>query len=68
MLEADMKAQLGAYLERVKQPFVLTAALDSSAKSSELRELLDEIAALRPDMISVAAGAAPDGRDRKSVV
>ncbi len=62
MLEADMKAQLGAYLERVKQPFVLTAALDSGEKSAQLRELLQEIAALRPDMITVAEGAAPDGR------
>ena len=63
MLEADMKAQLGAYLERVQQPFVLSAALDGSAKSAELRELLQEIAALRPDKISVAeSDDAPDGR------
>ena len=62
MLEADMKAQLGAYLERVQQPFVLSAALDGSAKSNELRELLQEIAALRPDKITVAESDAPDGR------
>ena len=62
MLEADMKAQLGAYLERVQQSFVLSAALDGSAKSNELRELLQEIAALRPDKITVAESDAPDGR------
>ena len=41
MLEADMKAQLGAYLERVQQPFVLSAALDGSADDEDILMLLD---------------------------
>ena len=31
MLDANLKAQLKAYLERVKLPFELTASLDDSA-------------------------------------
>ena len=31
MLDANLKAQLKAYLERVKLPFVITASLDDSA-------------------------------------
>lgn len=46
MLEATMKAQLQAYLEKVQQPIELIASLDDSAKSRELESLLEEIAGL----------------------
>ncbi|MCR6645118.1 MAG: alkyl hydroperoxide reductase subunit F [Terricaulis sp.] len=53
MLEASLKEQLKAYLENVRQPVELIASLDESAKANELRELLEEIAALS-DKVSYA--------------
>ncbi len=46
MLEANIKAQLKAYLERLVQPIELVASLDDGAKSRELHGLLEEIATL----------------------
>lgn len=46
MLDNNMKAQLKAYLEKLTKPVELVATLDDSAKSSEVRELLTEIAGL----------------------
>jgi alkyl hydroperoxide reductase subunit F len=46
VLDATIKNQLGAYLGRLQQPVELAASLDDSAKSTEMREMLDEIAAL----------------------
>src|SRR5690625_3893601 len=46
MLDADLKAQLKEYLTRLSQPIELIASLDDGAKSAELKELLEEIAAL----------------------
>ncbi|MBS7326715.1 MAG: alkyl hydroperoxide reductase subunit F [Thiopseudomonas sp.] len=46
MLDANLKAQLQAYLEKVTQPFEIVASLDNSTKSSELKGLLEEIAGL----------------------
>ncbi|MWK57341.1 alkyl hydroperoxide reductase subunit F [Pseudomonas otitidis] len=46
MLDANLKAQLKAYLEKVTQPFEIVASLDDSDKSRELRELLQEIVGL----------------------
>jgi alkyl hydroperoxide reductase subunit F len=46
MLDANLTAQLKAYLEKLTQPIEIVAALDDSAKSIELDELLHEIAAL----------------------
>ncbi len=46
MLDATMKAQLKAYLERLTKPVELIATLDDSAKSAEIKELLAEIATL----------------------
>ncbi|WEN13620.1 alkyl hydroperoxide reductase subunit F [Rhodanobacter sp. AS-Z3] len=46
MLDETLKTQLQAYLEKLVQPIELVAALDDSAKSRELDELLHEIAAL----------------------
>jgi len=52
MLDATLKKQLQAYLEKVVQPIELVAALDDSPKSREMDELLNEIAALS-DKITV---------------
>ncbi|MGP4845994.1 alkyl hydroperoxide reductase subunit F [Marinobacter sp. 1Y8] len=46
MLDANLKDQLKAYLEKVTQPIELVAALDDRDKSQELNELLQEIASL----------------------
>jgi len=46
MLDANLKTQLKAYLEKVTQPIEIVASLDDSAKSVELNELLEEIASL----------------------
>ena len=43
MLDATLKTQLKAYLEKVVQPIEIVASLDDSAKSVELHELLQEI-------------------------
>ncbi len=46
MLDANLKGQLQAYLEKVTQPFEIVASLDNGAKSTELQNLLEEIAGL----------------------
>ena len=46
MLDANLKAQLAAYLERVKLPFEITASLDDSAAASEMHGLLEDIVSL----------------------
>lgn len=46
MLDANMKQQLGSYLEYLRHPIVLTVAQDGSEKSQELTELAQEIASL----------------------
>ena len=46
MLDATIKTQLKAYLERLQQPIELIATLDDSDKAQEVRTLLDDIAEL----------------------
>jgi alkyl hydroperoxide reductase subunit F len=46
MLDANLKTQLKAYLERVTQPIELVASLDDRPGSQEMRELLQDIAGL----------------------
>jgi NADH-dependent peroxiredoxin subunit F len=46
MLDTNLKAQLGAYLERVKLPFEITASLDDSAAAQEMHGLLQDIVSL----------------------
>ena len=43
MLDANIKQQLKAYMEKLQQPIELVAAYDDGAKSQELRQLLEEI-------------------------
>ena len=61
MLDATMKSQLQAYLEKVQHPFELVASLDDGAKSQELWSLLEEIAALS-DKIT----ARNDGQEQRT--
>ena len=44
MLDANIKTQLKAYLERVTQPIEIVASLDDGPKSQEMRELLNDVA------------------------
>ena len=60
MLDANLTNQLKTHLERLTQPIELVASLDDGAKSAQLRELLEEIAALSP-MIT----ASFDGSDAR---
>ena len=46
MLDANLKAQLKAYLERVKLPFEIAASLDDSAAAQEMHGLLQDIISL----------------------
>lgn len=48
MLDANLKTQLKTYLDRLILPIELTASLDASDQSRELRSLLAEIAELSP--------------------
>ena len=43
MLDANIKTQLKAYLERVTQPIEIVASLDDSPKSKEMLELLHDV-------------------------
>jgi len=46
MLDTNLKAQLKAYLERVKLPFVITASIDDGKSSQEMHEFLQDIVGL----------------------
>jgi len=61
MLDANLKGQLGTYLERVTQPVELRASLDGSTQAEELRVFLEEIGGLS-DRLSVVEAEAADGR------
>ena len=52
MLDANIQEQLKAYLERLEQPIQLITSLDESGNSEQMRELVNEIAALS-DKVSV---------------
>ncbi|OLU13625.1 alkyl hydroperoxide reductase subunit F [Pseudomonas sp. PA1(2017)] len=60
MLDATLKTQLKAYLEKVSQPFEIVASLDDSDKSQELKGLLDDIVSLT-DKITLKT----DGNDAR---
>lgn len=61
MLDATLKTQLKAYLEKVTQPFEIVASLDDSDKSRELSGLLHDIVSLS-DKITLRE----DGRDSRT--
>jgi len=44
MLDANIKAQLKAYFEKIESPIVLEATLDDSTQSAQMLELLNEVA------------------------
>ena len=46
MLDANLKAQLKSYLERVTQPIEIVASLDDGAKSQEMHALLQDVVSL----------------------
>ncbi|HVR49845.1 MAG TPA: alkyl hydroperoxide reductase subunit F [Pseudorhodoferax sp.] len=61
MLDDQLKTQLGAYLERVTQPFELVASLDDSETAGDMRSLLETIQSLRSDKIALRT----DGNDAR---
>ena len=61
MLDATLKGQLKAYLEKVTQPFEIVASLDDSDKSRELSALLHDIVGLT-DKITLRE----DGNDSRT--
>ncbi|HVI25647.1 MAG TPA: alkyl hydroperoxide reductase subunit F [Xanthomonadaceae bacterium] len=61
MLDADLKAQLAAYMEKLTQPVELVASLDDSDASRELDALLRDIASTS-DRISVRVDDDADAR------
>lgn len=48
MLDANLKAQLAAYLERMTQPVEIVASLDETPASADMRALLKDIAEASP--------------------
>jgi alkyl hydroperoxide reductase subunit F len=60
MLDANIQTQLKAYLERLQHPIELVASLDDSAKSQEMRVLLEDI---RP--LSSQVSIRYDGQDAR---
>jgi alkyl hydroperoxide reductase subunit F len=60
MLDAAIKGQLKAYLERLQQPIELVASLDDSTKSQELHALLEDI-----DQLSDKVAIRLDGHDAR---
>ena len=48
MLDANLKTQLKAYLERVVRPIQITASVNDSSKSRDMMELLQELQDLSP--------------------
>jgi NADH-dependent peroxiredoxin subunit F len=58
MLDANLKTQLKAYLEKVVQPIEIVASLDDSAKAREMKELLADIDGLSDKITLVEDNAA----------
>jgi alkyl hydroperoxide reductase subunit F len=57
MLDATLKTQLQAYLQNLRSPITLIASLDDSAKSAEMRALLEDIASLSDKVSFDASGS-----------
>ena len=56
MLDANLKAQLKSYLERVTQPIEIVASLDDGAKSREMLDLLKDVASLSHQITLIDSG------------
>jgi NADH-dependent peroxiredoxin subunit F len=65
MLDANLKTQLKAYLEKVSRPIEIVASLDDSDKSRELQDLLHEIATLSDRIAVIEARDDADGSDQR---
>ncbi len=50
MLDQNTSTQLKTLLERLESPIELVATLDGSDKSAKIKELVEEIAALSPQV------------------
>ncbi|MET1113583.1 MAG: alkyl hydroperoxide reductase subunit F [Comamonas sp.] len=61
MLDATLKTQLKAYLERVQKPLEIVASLDDSKASGEVKSLLADLVALS-DKITVVESQDADAR------
>lgn len=59
MLDANLKAQLTAYLERMTQPVEITASLDDTAASREMQALLKDIADASPRVTVIETTGGP---------
>ncbi len=66
MLDAAIKTQLAAYLEKLQQPIELVASPDASDASRQMSELLADIAALSPK-VTVREDGSDDRRPSFSV-
>ncbi|OGU23506.1 MAG: alkyl hydroperoxide reductase subunit F [Hydrogenophilales bacterium RIFOXYD1_FULL_62_11] len=66
MLDANIKAQLKTYMERLVAPIELVASLDDRAKSQEMRGLLEEIASVS-DRISLLENGVDSRRPSFSI-
>ncbi len=64
MLDDDLKVQLRTYLGLLQRPVVLTAALDASEASTELRSLLRDLEEASP-LVRVEPLADDDGEVRR---
>ena len=62
MLDANMKQQLGTYLQNIVNPIEITVSVNNSDKSNELLELATEIQALNSDKITLSVNENPQGR------
>jgi alkyl hydroperoxide reductase subunit F len=56
VLDAGLKAQLAAYLQNIRQPIELVAALDDGPKAAEMKALLEDVVAASPK-VTLRAGA-----------
>ncbi|HYF58051.1 MAG TPA: alkyl hydroperoxide reductase subunit F, partial [Burkholderiaceae bacterium] len=61
MLDATLKTQLQAYLERLRRPVEIVAALDDGESSRQMRALLQDIVPLHP-MLSLVERRDADAR------
>jgi alkyl hydroperoxide reductase subunit F len=58
MLDANIKTQLTAYLERITQPVELIASLDERTESLQMRQLIEEITGLSDQVTARFDGTA----------